>query len=122
VLSEVRARIRARRLEAEGSSDRSLVFRLRAMEAVIATGFIPFACPEAISVAGDAAAAACSGVSEPEWFRTALTARAGDPLEQDRLRMAVRLLRVTDLWPWHCDGPQPQLPTTCGATSQRLVP
>jgi hypothetical protein len=70
------------------------------MEAVLATGFLPFACPDAIAIAGDAAAAAASGLTEPEWYAKAITACNADARERTRLEMAVRLLRAADFWPW----------------------
>jgi hypothetical protein len=100
VIQEVRARIRARRLDAERVGDQPGVSRFRAMEAVLATGFIPLACPEAISIAGDAAVAAASGLTEPEWYPRAVAGCNGDTAERTRLDMAVRLLRGADLWPW----------------------
>jgi hypothetical protein len=74
------------------------------MEAVVATGYIPFACPEAISIAGDAAAAAATGLAEPDWYAAALAACAGDPAESMRLTLAVKLLRSTDFWPWRAEA------------------
>lgn len=120
VLREVLARIRRRRLEAERIGDGVRVSRFLAMEAVICTGYIPFACPEAIGFAGDAAAAAASGLTEPEWYADAVAACEGDRQETVRLRLAVRLLRATEFWPWHAEAPA--RPPTHSARSPGLPP
>ena len=101
---EVRARVRIRRLEAERAGDERGVSRFRAMEAVLATGFIPLACPEAVGIAGGAAAAAASGLTEPEWFVGAVAACGDDVDGRTALGMAVSLLKGAGLWPWSGDA------------------
>ncbi|MCK4374564.1 MAG: hypothetical protein KAX19_04515, partial [Candidatus Brocadiae bacterium] len=58
ILDELAARIQSRCEEADRTGDQVGAARWRAMAAVVETKLIPLACPDAVTVAGDAARAA----------------------------------------------------------------
>ena len=104
VLDELSTEIQLRRREAERAGDRAGAVRLGAMAAVMATKLIPIACPDAVTVAGDAALAAHEGRAEPDWFAAAYGRQGVSPEGRTQLNLAIRLLRSAGLWPWDQDG------------------
>ena len=74
------------------------------MRAVVDTKLIPFACPDAVTIAGDAARAAYEGLHEPDWYAAVYARHGSRPDGHNQLNLAVRLLKSAHLWPWDPAG------------------
>jgi hypothetical protein len=94
------SRLQARRADAETAGNARAAARLSAMEAVVRTGFIPLACPDAVLVAGDAADALVCGRTEDEWYAEQHASRSGVRGGPRNLDAAIRILKSAGLWPW----------------------
>lgn len=104
ILDELAAKIQSRCEEADRTGDQVGAARWRAMAAVVATKLIPLACPDAVTVAGDAARAACEGQAEPDWYAATYSQHGWSHDGRAQLNLAIRLLRSADLWPWKHNG------------------
>ena len=100
VLDELGTKIHARCRQAESVGDVPAVARLRAMRAVVDPKLSPFACPDAVTIAGDAARAAYEGLHEPDWYAAVYARQGSQPNGHNQLNLAVRLLKSANLWPW----------------------
>ena len=100
VFEEFSARLRERWVKAQQEGDLASVVRYDAMQAVLRTKLVPLVCPDAVTLAGDAARAACEGREEGEWLQGVCKER--DHSGQDRVALfkAVRLLKTVGIWPW----------------------
>jgi len=100
VFEEFSARLRERRLKAQQEGDVASVVRYDAMQAVLRTKLVPLVCPDAVTLAGEAAMAACQGREEGEWLQR--VCRERDRSGEDRVALfkSVRLLKTVGIWPW----------------------
>ena len=100
VFAQFTDRLRERRSRAQQEGDAPAVARYDAMQAVLRTRLVPLVCPEALTLAGDAAKAACEGLREAQWLQ--LMGKQYDRASQSRVSLykAVRLLRTVGIWPW----------------------
>lgn len=103
--SRLLLRVEARRRVAEASGNDRAAARLSAMSAALRTEFVPLACPEAVTLVGDATDAMLLGRSEDEWYAGECARRLEMRCDPRRLAAAVRLLRSAGLWPWR-QGPE----------------
>jgi len=104
VFKEFSARLRERCLRAQRDGDEASVARYDAMQAVLGTKLVPLVCPDAVTLAGEAARAACEGREEGEWLQA--VCRERDRSGEDRVALfkAVRLLKTVGIWPWAVTG------------------
>ena len=104
VFQEFSDRLRERRRRAEKAGDVPSVARYDAMQAVLRTKLVPLVCPDALTLAGEAAKAACEGREEGQWLQ--LVCRERDRSGGDRVALfkAVRLLKTVGIWPWSVAG------------------
>lgn len=104
VFGQFAARLRERRSRAEQTGDAPAMARYDAMQAVLKTKLVPLVCPEALTMAGEAAKAACEGLEEGQWLQ--LKCRECDRLGESRIALykAIRLLRTVGIWPWEPAG------------------
>ena len=93
-------RLQRRRRRAAAAGDGAEVARLSAMESAVRNELVPAVCPDAVSVAGEAARAAHLGLSEKEWRDGPSGARVRAGRGKDELDRAIRLLKAVELWPW----------------------
>jgi hypothetical protein len=100
VFREFAAKLREQRLKAQEEDDAASVARYDAMQAVLRTKLVPLVCPDAVTLAGEAARAACEGRAEGEWLQS--VCRERDKSGEDRVALfkAVRLLKTVGIWPW----------------------
>lgn len=100
VFREFAARLRERRLRAQAEGDLASVVRYDAMQAVLRTKLVPLVCPDAVTLAGEAARAACEGLQEGEWLQGVCRERDRSGGDRVALFKAVRLLKTVGIWPW----------------------
>jgi hypothetical protein len=100
VFKEFAARLRERRQRARREGDEGSAARYEAMLAVLNTKLVPLVCPEAVTLAGQAAKAACEGRQEGEWLQGLCRDRDRSGGDRVALFKAVRVLKTVGLWPW----------------------
>lgn len=122
VFDEFAARLRERRARAEEDGDQASVARYDAMEAVLGTKLVPLVCPDAVTLAGDAARAACEGREEGEWFQSVCRERERSGADRVALFKAVRLLKTVGIWPWAVSGRRGTAVTEGGRASGLAMP
>ena len=112
VFGQFEARLRESRRRAEDEGDAAAVARYDAMQAVLRTKLVPLVCPEALTLAGEAAKAACQGLKEGEWLQ--IKCKECDRLGESRVALykAIRLLRTVSIWPWEAAAVPPAVPAT----------
>jgi hypothetical protein len=104
VFGQFAARLSERRARAERAGDAPAIARYDAMQAVLKTKLVPLVCPEALTMAGEAARAACDGLEEGQWLR--IKCKECDRLGESRIALykAIRLLKTVGIWPWEPAG------------------
>jgi hypothetical protein len=100
VFQEFSTRLRERRRRAERVGDSASVARYDAMQAVLRTKLVPLLCPDALTLAGEAARAAFEGAEEGTWLQRMCRERDRSGGNLVALYKAVRLLRTVGIWPW----------------------
>jgi len=99
-LEQYQRRIRLELEQARHQGDLSRIAQLKAMQSVLAIKALPMACPFTVLMAGRAAVASLRGEAESECCAEAYRRYGHCSEGKFEVSAAIRLLKVTRLWPW----------------------